>query len=47
MSRAVTREDELSVGDINLASAEVDGVDSVLHRADDVFRIVVPRQHVY
>src|SRR5208337_1630299 len=37
---------KLAVGDIDLAAAEVHGVDAALHRADDVFRIVLPRQHI-
>src|ERR1700757_4074795 len=31
-------EHELSGGDVDLASAEVDGIDTALHRADDLLR---------
>src|ERR1700678_3436156 len=39
-------EDEFSVGDIDLASAEVDGVDATLHRANNVFGIVLTGEHL-
>src|SRR5215469_16887111 len=33
-------EDELARGDVDLAAAEVDGVDAARHRTDDLLRIV-------
>src|SRR6266403_1773751 len=39
-------EDEFSAGDVHLAATEVYGVHAMLDRTDDVFRIVLPRQHV-
>src|SRR5580692_9987953 len=33
-------------GDVDLAAAEIDGVDAVLHRGDDLARIAVAGQHV-
>src|SRR6266850_1340187 len=40
------REHELAVGDINLAAAEVCGVQTTLYGADNVFRRILARQHV-
>src|SRR4051812_38106559 len=38
--------DELAVGDIHLAAAEVYGVDAVLHAPDDVVGRIFAREHV-
>src|SRR5580698_2745172 len=33
-------------GDVDLAGAEIDGVDAVLHRGDDLARVAIAGQHV-
>src|SRR5579859_656818 len=38
-------EHELAVGDVNLAAAEIDGVEAALHRLDDLVRRMVAAQH--
>src|ERR1019366_2872412 len=39
-------EDELAVGDVHLPAAEVRRVNAVLHRLNNVFRRVLPGEHV-
>ncbi len=39
-------EDKLAGGDVHLTAAEVGGIDALLHRGDDLGRIVLTRQHV-
>src|SRR6266567_643784 len=39
------RENELAAGDVHLPAPEVDGVEAAGHRAEDLLRIVLPRQH--
>src|SRR5690606_11682455 len=40
------REHVFAAGDIDLSTAEIDRVQALLHRADHVGRVVLPRQHV-
>src|SRR3546814_20743029 len=40
------REHELAAGDVDLAAAEIDGVEAALHRGDDLIRLAVAAQHV-
>src|SRR5690606_14633821 len=40
------REHELAARDVNLAAAEIDGVETLLDRADDLLALVAAAQHV-
>ena len=37
---------ELPVGDVDLPAAEIHGVHAMLHRTNNVFGIILPREHV-
>jgi len=40
-------EDELARGDVDLAAAEIDGVEPLLDRGQDLLRVAVPRQQQF